>query len=326
MLRLTRYWYRPTLHPILFPLLPLAGLFGLVTSVRRWLYQQHIFAKQSLPVSVIVVGNIVVGGTGKTPMVIWLAEWLRAQGFTPGIISRGVGGKKHRQPHLVNLNDDVTFVGDEALLLARRTKCPVMLCVNRVLAAQSLLQQKNCDIILSDDGLQHYRLARDIEIVMIDSMREFGNAFLLPAGPLRELPGRLRHADFVLRNNLTFAKDDAMTLTPTQMIAVNNPQQKISLQDFPRRVHAVSGIGHPEKFFAMLQQLGFEITPHVFPDHYHYAQHELQFNDELPILMTEKDAVKCLSFANDKHWYLEVNAQLSQAFQQKLLARIHGEK
>ena len=319
-LDLAKHWYRSSLTCVTFILLPFSWMFGLCAALRRALYKYHILKSYRFAVPVIVVGNITVGGTGKTPFVIWLVHLLQAQGYRPGIVSRGVGGKTHCQPHIVCADDKAERVGDEALLLVRNVDAPLVICKNRAAAVEHLLRHTNCNIVVSDDGLQHYRLARDIEIAMVDGKRQFGNQQLLPAGPLREPIERLQGVDFQVVNG--GEGDNAMTLLPLSLVNVctakklNFPVNNIST------VHAVAGIGHPERFFAELQRLGFTLIPHAFADHYLYAAHDLDFKDSLPILMTEKDAVKCLSFADDRYWYLKITAKISDELKEKLLLKI----
>lgn len=326
MANLTKYWYQPELHPKLFGLLPLTKLFSVCVHTRRLLYKKKIFSVKTFPIPVIVVGNITVGGTGKTPMVIWLCDFLKKQGYSPGIITRGVGGIKHKKAHRVQANDDAKFVGDEAILLSKNTACPVVVGVNRPAAAQKLLTETTCNIIISDDGLQHYRLARDIEIVMVDAVRRFGNQQLLPAGPLREPIQRLHHVDFVVENGDVAKSEYHMQLQAQELIALNDPQQTLSVQACQKRVHAVAAIGHPRRFFATLESLGFEVIAHEFPDHYHFRAEDLQFNDALPVIITEKDATKCRGFTSNNVWFLKVKASLNSSFANAFLQRLHQVK
>jgi tetraacyldisaccharide 4'-kinase len=326
-INLTAHWYLPSKSFLSILLLPFTVLFWLSITVRRWLYQWGIVKVKKFHVPIIVVGNLTVGGTGKTPFVIWLAQFLKSQGYHPGIVSRGVGGKKHVHPHIVQVtSSDVKRVGDEALLLAKHTECPVVLCVDRALAVQSLLTHFSCDIVLSDDGLQHYRLGRDLEIALIDGLRGFGNKQLLPAGPLREPVSRLKTVDFIIVNekvndeNLTHVENEfVMTLKPSQFISIKNPQLKIDYEKFPyKKIHAVAAIGHPERFFLSLEKFGFEIIRHIFPDHYLFQRKDLEFQQTYPIIMTEKDAVKCYDFADERFWYVHANVELSAGFEERL--------
>ncbi len=269
---------------------------------------------EALPVPVIVVGNIAVGGTGKTPFVIWLVERLREWGWRPGVISRGYGGSAPQYPFAVCADSDPSHCGDEPLLIARRCECPVVVAPDRVAAARALLAQSAVDVIVADDGLQHYRLGRDLEICLVDGARGLGNAALLPAGPLREPPQRLREVDLVVANGPGW--DDA-ALRPLRMQLHSEQAHNLlsgaaqPLAAFRgRRVHAVAGIGRPARFFEMLRAAGIDAIEHPFADHHAYVPAELAFGDALPVLMTEKDAVKCGAFAAPAWWAVPVCAQL----------------
>lgn len=306
-----RHWYQRKPSWLTWCLLPFSFLFRLIVAIRRFLYRFHLCRTVKFKVPVIVVGNIVAGGAGKTPFVIWLAEQLREQGYRPGIVSRGVGGKRHRKPHVVEFSDESAVVGDEALLLRRRAACPVVLCVDRVAAVKTLLAQTDCDVVISDDGLQHYRMGRQLEIAVVDGDRRCGNGYMMPAGPLREPVSRLDEVDFVVVNG---GRDDelSMQLRPRELASVANPQCVLSLDAFVgQTVHAVAGIGHPERFFNSVKQLGCTPIPHAYPDHYAYQASDITFHDSCPVLMTEKDAVKCAGFANDRCWYLRVSASIA---------------
>lgn len=305
--RIMQQWYRKNLTLFTASLLPLSLLFGAMVKIRRWLYASGFKKKSVFNIPVIVVGNLTVGGTGKTPMVIWLAEYYRSRGFRPGIVARGVGGRKIRQPLHVSAESRPCDVGDEAVLLARRTNCPVVVAIDRVAAVNTLLRETDCNLIISDDGLQHYRMGRTLEIILIDGIRELGNRALLPAGPLRESAARLKEADAVFVNGKDF------TLKGETLTAVNNLARIRPASDFSaQKIHAIAGIGHPDQFFAQLRALGMEVIPHVFPNHYLFEKKDLYFNDGLPVLMTEKDAVKCQSFAGDECWYLPVTVFASE--------------
>ena len=304
---LERYWYysdpRKKILSVLLTifLLPLSWLFSCVVCLRRCLYRLGIKKTCHFPVPVIIVGNITVGGTGKTPFVIWLANYLREQGKRPGIVSRGMGGKMHKQPRWVREQDAVAEVGDEAILLVRRTQCPLVVCVDRVAAVRELLANADCNVVISDDGLQHYRLGRDVEIAIVDGVRQFGNGRLLPAGPLREPVTRLQEVGIIVVNG---GAGDSMILQAHTWVAMAATQQNPPTPG--ATIHAVAAIGHPERFFATLRQQGFTLIEHNFPDHYLYQAADFNFNDHLPIVMTEKDAVKCDSFADERFWYVPV--------------------
>ncbi len=309
-------WYRRSGFTWL--LLPLSWLFCLLVQARRTLYRIGLLHSQRLPVPVIVAGNITVGGTGKTPLVIALVELLRAQGWKPGVISRGYGGQASEWPQAVDADADPRLVGDEPLLIAQRTGAPMAVGPDRAAAARHLLDSHDVDIIISDDGLQHYRLQRDVEIVVVDGARRLGNGHCLPAGPLREPHGRLQQADFVVVNGGGF-EGLAMSLEPAPPRAVGEEQRTQPLEQFRgQRVHALAGIGHPQRFFSMLEQAGLAIVPHPFPDHHRFSAADLDFGDAAPVLMTEKDAVKCRTICDGRHWYIPVTARLPDSFGRQL--------
>ncbi len=319
---LERHWYRITfLHLIL---LPLSMLFLLLAASRRALYRAGVLHAERLPVPVIVIGNITVGGSGKTPLTLWLTQQLIEAGWHPGIISRGYAGNS-LSPQAVLGTVDPEVTGDEAVLMAQRNLCPVWVGRNRAAAGRALLAtHPECDVLLSDDGLQHYRLRRDAEIAVVDGTRRFGNGFLLPAGPLRELPSRLNEVDAVVINGGTATgREYRMELTGSVFHNLLNPSLTRSAADFHGlRLRAIAGIGHPQRFFAHLSKLGLTALPHPFPDHYRFALADLDFADCDAILMTEKDAVKCVRFATEKCWVLRVDAQVDPALTHHILERI----
>jgi tetraacyldisaccharide 4'-kinase len=258
------------------------------------------------------VGNISVGGSGKTPFVIWLAQYLQKQGWHPGIISRGYGGKADHYPCSVQHDSLAAEVGDEPLLIHQRTQCPVVVAPDRVAAGQQLLAENYCNVIITDDGLQHYRLDRYMEIVIIDAKRGLGNQLCLPAGPLREPLSRLETVDFKIFHGESDSQRLTMQLQLQQAVQLKNNNHQKSLTEFAETpVYAVAGIGHPQRFFDQLQQLGLTIIPHAFADHHAYTEADFQFAKAYPILMTEKDAVKCLGFATENMWYVPAEAKLS---------------
>jgi tetraacyldisaccharide 4'-kinase len=315
-------WYRP--NPFGLVLRPLSWLYRTLVMLRRRAYVRGWLEVRRLPVPVIVVGNVTVGGTGKTPLVIWLVDLLRREGFAPGIVSRGYKGQARNWPQEVRPDGDPVMVGDEAIVLARRCHCPVVVGPSRVDAAEALLARHACDVVVSDDGLQHHALARDIEIVVIDGVRRFGNGQCLPAGPLREPIARAREADFVVVNEgAAFPPEYTMTMVATRLVGVRDEGAARSIESFtPRKVHAVAGIGHPERFFRRLRDLDFEIIAHPFPDHHSFRPSDLDFQDGLPVIMTEKDAVKCRSFCAVNAWYLEIDARPEPRLESHLLSRI----
>jgi len=316
------HWYRITpLHLLLWPL---SLLFGFIVSIRRLLFRHVVLNSVKLPLPVIIVGNISVGGTGKTPLTLWLAEQLLADGWHPGIISRGFGGSGSK-PQEVLQGSDPAEVGDEPVLMAQRLLCPVWTGRDRPAAAQALLAaHPECDVILSDDGLQHYRLQRDVEIVVIDGIRRFGNGFLLPAGPLREPPSRLREVDAVVINGDKVAAGEyRMELEGVHFYNLLNPEITATAADFQgQTVHAIAGIGHPERFFGYLKKLGLTLIAHPYPDHHQFSAADLACSDANALLMTEKDAVKCSAFADEKCWVLRVDARLDPALIQLILKKI----
>lgn len=316
-MNLVEAWYGPRWR--LSGLWPLHLLMRVLVALRRALYRVHLLPSQHPGIPVIVVGNIAVGGTGKTPLVHWLADQLRAQGWRPGIVSRGYGGKAERYPCEVQPDSAATAVGDEPLLLKRLTGAPVVVDPQRARAAR-YLRECGCDIVLSDDGLQHYALRRDIEIVVIDAVRQLGNGWLMPAGPLRELPARLRTVSLVVGNGAAIPGLAAheMRLLPRQCLPVSSHGEPRQLSDFAgQTVHAVAGIGNPARFFASLRAAGLRVIEHPFPDHHAYQAADLPWQDA-PILMTEKDAVKCAGFAGPQHWFVRIGAELDSEFSQQL--------
>jgi len=311
------YW--GTKNPVALLLLPLSWFFCLISWLRRAGYRLNLLSSRRLPVPVIVVGNITVGGTGKTPLVIWLAEHLQGLGYRPGIITRGYGGQSENWPLRVTTESNPVVLGDEPVLISRRTECPVYAGPVRSAAAKMLLHENDCDIILSDDGMQHYALERDLEIAVIDGERRFGNGFCLPAGPLRETTKRLERVDLIVTNGTAEPGEFSMALIPGKLINLENPDLTLPLGAFSdTRPHAVAGIGHPERFFSTLRQQGLEVRKHAFPDHYRFQRGDIRFGDECPVLMTEKDAVKCRSFARQNDWYLPVTAELGSDFVEQL--------
>jgi tetraacyldisaccharide 4'-kinase len=326
---LERHWQSIT--PVSALLYPLSLLYGAVAGARR-----AAAKPDRLPVPVIVVGNLTVGGTGKTPLTLWLAEFLRARGRIPGIVSRGYGGHGG-PPRRVLPESDPLACGDEAVLLARRSGCAVWIGADRVAAARALLAGDSaCDVVLSDDGLQHYRLARDIELCVVDAARGFGNGWLLPAGPLRERPSRLARVDAIVLNaggGISHHPSTgtippgpvrlAMTLEGRDFGNLLNPERVAGAESFRgKRVHAVAGIGNPQRFFQHLQAMGLEFTAHAFPDHYPFTASDLAFAGAEAVVMTEKDAVKCRGFATEMHWELAVDAVPDPALGELVLRKL----
>ncbi|HXE67033.1 MAG TPA: tetraacyldisaccharide 4'-kinase [Rhodanobacteraceae bacterium] len=301
---------------------PLAALYGGVTAARRAMYRHGLLRSERLPIPVIVVGNIVAGGAGKTPLTIALVQALRERGFRPGVISRGYGGNA-RAPLLLDAQPDPAVAGDEPALIKLRTGAPVAVGVKRADAAR-LLVPEGADVIVADDGLQHYALVRDIEICVVDGVRRFGNGRLLPAGPLREPESRLSDVDFVVCNGgVSLTNEALMHLALADAVALADLAAHRLLAAFSRqRVHAVAGIGHPPRFFDALRTFGIDVIEHPFPDHHRYVAADLEFADSLPVLMTEKDAVKCRAFAKQNWWNVPVTAELPATFFDAVAARL----
>jgi tetraacyldisaccharide 4'-kinase len=310
--RLVLDWYAPRLTPLTAALAPIAPLFRAVSAARRSLYRAGVLKSDRLPVPVVVIGNITVGGSGKTPLVIALAEDLAVRGWRPGIISRGYGAES-LEPRAVGVDAVADAVGDEPLLLAR-TGLPVWIGGDRPRAARGLLAaHPECDVIVSDDGLQLYALRRDVELVVVDASRGWGNGLPLPAGPLREPRSRLREADAVVLLGATvtgaLGREFAMTFVGDRFVRVNARGGSVGAEVFSGRgVHALAGIGNPQRFFDHLKALGIAGTCHALPDHHRFTRRDLELPDATAILMTEKDAVKCTAFADDRCWALPIRA------------------
>jgi tetraacyldisaccharide 4'-kinase len=325
-------WYGR--HPLGLVLAPLSWLYCLVIQLRRLGYRKGWLASRRLPVPVVVVGNLTVGGTGKTPVVLALAGLLRARGRRPGIITRGYrgrgGGRGSVAPRPVPPDGEPADFGDEPVLLARRSGCPVVAGPDRVAAGALALSRGDVDILLADDGLQHYRLARDIEIAVVDGARGLGNGRCLPAGPLREPRGRLARVDLVLTNGDGSGGDTGggyrMRLVPGDAVNLRDPTVSKPIADFSGRpVFAIAAIGNPERFFVMLRGLGLEVEGRAYPDHYPFVPSDLVDWPAGPVLMTEKDAVKCMRFAGEDHWFLPVQAELDKAFIEAFFRKLEAQ-
>nr|WP_314478862.1 tetraacyldisaccharide 4'-kinase [uncultured Pseudomonas sp.] len=313
--RLLAAWYAG--HPALALLRPLEALYRCVVKRKRARFLSGEQASYRAPVPVIVVGNITVGGTGKTPMILWLIEHCRQRGLRAGVVSRGYGAKPPQLPWRVMADQAAEHAGDEPLLIVQRTGVPLMIDPDRSCAVQALLASEPLDLILCDDGMQHYRLARDLELVLIDAARGLGNRRCLPAGPLREPVERLEEADAVLLNGAgaDSAAGFGFSLQPSALVNLRTGERR-GLDHFPagQRLHAVAGIGNPQRFFDTLLGLNWQPLPHPFADHAQFSAQSLAFTPVLPLVMTEKDAVKCRSFAAENWWYLAVEAQPTPAF------------
>ncbi|MFI8557901.1 tetraacyldisaccharide 4'-kinase [Pseudomonas putida] len=313
--RLLAAWY--TGHPALAMLRPLEALYRRVVEGKRARFLSGESASYRAPVPVVVVGNITVGGTGKTPMILWLIEHCRQRGLKVGVVSRGYGAKPPQLPWRVRPEHGAEQAGDEPMLIVQRTGVPLMIDPDRSRAVQALLASEPLDLILCDDGMQHYRLARDLELVLIDAARGLGNGRCLPAGPLREPAERLQDADAVLFNGASEDRADGFgfCLQPTALVNLRSGERR-DLDLFPagQRLHAVAGIGNPQRFFNTLLALNWQPIPHPFADHARFSAQSLAFSPPLPLVMTEKDAVKCRDFAADDWWYLAVEALPTPAF------------
>jgi tetraacyldisaccharide 4'-kinase len=317
---LNRIWYERPAPP--WWLVPMSLAYGAVSGSRRFLYAKRMRRTRRLSRPVVIVGNLTVGGTGKTPLVCWLVARLAERGFRPGIVTRGYGGSAV-SVRLIDATDDPKLVGDEPVLLAQRTHVPVAVGRDRPAAAQ-LLIGAGCDVIVSDDGLQHYALARDCEVVVIDGDRRFGNGWLLPAGPLRETRSRLAVADAIVVNGGRALLDGALSMRLEAKSAVALAGgAAVALDEFAgREVHAVAGIGNPERFFNTLRAHGILVLGHPLADHARITGRDIQFADDKPVLMTEKDAVKCRDEADARHWYVPVSAVFESNEASALLATI----
>ena len=314
------YWYGDASVPLTAR--GLSTLYATVTRLRRALYARGWLPRHHPGVPVVVVGNITAGGAGKTPLTMVLVERLRAAGWNPGVASRGYGRDNAGHAAWIERDTAVARAGDEPLLIARRTGVKVRVDRDRAAAARALAHA-GCDIVVCDDGLQHYRLARDIEIEVIDGRRRYGNGRLLPAGPLRELPGRAAHCDFrIVNGGISGFGEWSMTLLADQALPLAGGRPRPLSSFAGQRVHAVAGIGDPERFFTMLRELGIAVVPHAFADHHRYSATDFEFGSRLPVLMTEKDAVKCAAFAVEGHFSVPVCAELPEAFWVSLLDKL----
>ena len=309
-------WYKKSLW--LYLLYPFALIFSYLTTRRRRKYIKNINESYKADVPIIVVGNLTIGGTGKTPLVKHIAIELIERGYKPGIVSRGYGGK-FKETLQVKEDSSVKETGDEAQILAK-LNLPFYLDKNRVRAVKTLIKNHDCDVIISDDGLQHYSMARDIEIAVIDGKRRFGNNLTFPAGPLRESIKRLKSVDFIVNNSGPTEEDEfLMSVSPSKFVHLKSGKS-YSVDNWPmhKQIHAVAGLGNPGRFFDLLEKLGFEIIRHPFPDHHNFTSSDMFYLDHLPIVMTEKDASKCKDLDINKIWYLTIDADVSNKFIDKL--------
>ena len=319
--KLERAWYSGAKWPLL--LSPLEALFCSVAAYQK---KQALKAQWLSPVPLIIVGNINVGGTGKSPLVIHLIGLLRELGYRPGVVSRGYGSKAPQYPFSVEPSSSSDEAGDEPLMIVQRTGVPFVIDPDRPQACRKLLESSDCNIIISDDGLQHYAMGRDIEIAVIDSRRGLGNGHCLPVGPLREKADRLSEVDFVVVNG-----HGGFTIPGAQHMVLKNDQWLTVKERVPvnpdgwqgSAVHAVAGIGRPERFYETLRAEGLTVIEHSFADHHHYTVEDISFNDQLPVIMTEKDAVKCRHLLLPSHYfYLTVKVEMADSFKEQLQQRL----
>ncbi|QDP01744.1 tetraacyldisaccharide 4'-kinase [Thalassotalea sp. PS06] len=319
-------WYQQ--HWLKWMLLPLSLLFWLLSSLRKWAFRLGLKKQFKVSVPVIIVGNIGVGGNGKTPVVIYLVKLLQRLNINVGVTSRGYGGKADNYPLTLDNGTSAQQAGDEPVLIFQRCNVPVVVGPDRVKNCQQLIEL-GCQVIISDDGLQHYRLQRDMEIVIIDGQRRFGNGWLLPAGPLRELPSRLNNVDVVICNGGQAKTGEmSLTLSPGALVHIKSGTS-LPLEQFvsshSSQAQALAGIGNPQRFFNTLTDLNLSLSKQVeFVDHHQFSAEDFQqFDDQQPLLMTEKDAVKCRNICPDNAWYLPVDGVLSEADEQHLLQLIN---
>jgi tetraacyldisaccharide 4'-kinase len=310
-----RLWYGRR-HPLSLLLLPFSWLYQSVSVLRRWYLRR--FCQQTSPVPLIVVGNLTVGGVGKTPLVIALAEALQANNLKVGIVSRGYGAQRCDFPYEIQRDDTAREVGDEPLMMAQKLTCPVVIAPKRMEAVTYLLEHHQVQIIISDDGLQHYKMGRAIEIAVIDGTRGLGNGFCLPAGPLRESARRLKQVDFIVVNGASKDKAYEMNLIPGSIKNLASGEE-IAPDAFKGPIAAVAATGNPQRFYSTLGQLGIEFTPYSYPDHYQFQLNDFKHINSA-VIMTEKDAVKCRSFKSEQLYYLPVSARLDEAFWHALWA------
>jgi tetraacyldisaccharide 4'-kinase len=329
-----KHWYRR--GAVAWLLWPASLAFAVVVSVRRFLYWIRLFKSEHPGIPVIVVGNLVAGGSGKTPLVLWIAEFLKSKGWRPAIVSRGYRSTAHGavgtahgtgadRPRAATIASDAAEVGDEPIILSRRSGCPVWVGADRVAVIRDVRAvHQDVDVVILDDGLQHYRLRRDVEIAVVDT-RGFGNRFFLPAGPLREPVSRLTSVDAVVWNGSSPGGKNSfsMTLEGDTFHRMTDARERRPASAFAGHgVHAVAGIGDPNRFFLHLVKLGIKPIPHPFPDHHPFTTRDLEFGGDAPVVMTEKDAVKLRRAPHAHWWVLPVTARLDPAFGTWLLDKL----
>jgi tetraacyldisaccharide 4'-kinase len=345
---ITKYWKNLNWFSVLF--FPLSLIYCLFIKIRQYCYQLQYCKSSSVAVPLIIIGNITVGGNGKTPLIIHLLQEFKRRGYKPGVVSRGYGAinteLKKGKTLAINLSADVKNYGDEPWMIAKKTNCPVVVGKKRSAAVEHLIKEFDCNIVLSDDGMQHYAMGRDIEICVVDSSKLFGNNLCLPAGPLREPRSRLKLVDYIvyhdtasLKQGSIFVEDMLPDRKPIDRISmhldfeqiylldsflsVTGSNKAINIVEFNNKtVHAVAGIASPQRFFAQLRSHGVKVIEHAFADHYQFSRNDLQFDDNFPVLMTEKDAVKCYCFGLSNCYYISVKASLSFDLVGSIIAKL----
>lgn len=317
MKSLEQYWYESS--PVIWLLLPLSALYCLLTGIRRQLYKLKIKQSFSANVPVIIIGNIVAGGSGKTPLLISLCEYARKNGLAPGVVSRGYGGSFTGLKQ-VDTSDKAALVGDEPLMIHQKANVPVVVGSDRVAAINHLLEHNQCDVVFSDDGLQHYRMKRDFEIAVVDSSRRFGNGFCLPAGPLREPVSRLKQVDMVVYNETGSRGAEQYSYSlQFSMVSPLMGGEARSLSLFESKtVHAVAGIGHPMRFFNQLRGMGISVVEHAYSDHHQFQADDFAGWQSDCIIMTEKDAIKCTDLLLADAWVVNSSVKLSPELKEQL--------
>ncbi len=323
---LQRVWYERSPLPLFLLLVPLSLLFGAMAALRRLAFRTGLLRSIRMSRPVLIVGNLSVGGTGKTPLVVWISHYLQSKGAVVGIITRGYGGNATAWPLDVSRNSSAQTVGDEALLLALRTEAIVVAGPDRVAAARRAID-RGAQVVISDDGLQHYRLHRDGEIIVVDGQRRFGNGWLLPAGPLRESISRLNSVDLVVSSHRARSGVEQGSGTTQELVVRHELIDAVNLKTGDIRpidsfaaspVNAVAAIGNPDAFFAMLRERGINVNDRALPDHRQLCADDITFPSDALVLMTEKDAVKCQAFATERHWAVRLGLSFGKRDESKL--------
>lgn len=319
--KIKSYWDRKSFHTTL--LLPFSFLFGLFFIIRKLLYEKKIVRAEKVDLPVIVVGNITVGGTGKTSTVIWLANYLKRKGLKVGILCSGYGGNNNKYPTQITSASNPYQVGDEAVHIFKRTECLVVSCKHRIKSARFLKQNFALDALICDDGLQHYKLMRDIEIHVVHGVKRFGNEYFLPAGPLREPIKRIKDIDLRIAKGASKSDEYELTYKPNYLYALGAPSKTQPITFFKeRKVLAVAGIANPEEFFEILESKGLHTVRKSFPDHHRFRSEDFSGYESLPILMTEKDAVKCKGIVGYDFWSISLEYCLPKAFGDAVLKKL----